>query len=98
MDSVHALDQFGTQFESIWVGVKLSPTTGSAGYYKLHAYEIEAWTKTQCETTRMDFIYALAQFGMHFESVQVSVNFYPLRVLVVALKSMRVKSRPEIKT
>ena len=42
MDITCAAAHLGMHFESVRVDVKLSSTVGSNGYYKLHAYEIEA--------------------------------------------------------
>ena len=67
-DSTSTLAHFGMHFESIWVDVKISSTTGFDGYKNLDADNIKARNETKCRTPRMGYICALAHFGVHFES------------------------------
>lgn len=65
---------FGIYLEYVLVGVKLSSTSGSNGFYKRNAEEIVVRNKIECYTPRADLICTLAHFGMHFESVRVGVK------------------------
>ena len=76
MDFVYGLAYIGMHFESVSLGVKLNSTTGSEGYYELHADEVEARNETVWQTPRVGFTCALAHFGKNFKSVRVGAKLF----------------------